>query len=513
MKKTNALIIMDGFGYREERAGNAIVPENIPHVHKLMSSYPCATIGASGLDVGLPHGQMGNSEVGHTNIGAGRIVYQELTRISREIADGTFYENPALLGAVRGALEKGTKLHLIGLVSDGGVHSHIDHVEGLLRLAKKTGLENVFVHCLMDGRDTPPTSGKGYILDLEARMEKVGVGRIASVMGRYWSMDRDNRWDRVKRGYDAIADGVGLEACCAECAMEESYRRGENDEFVQPTVITDDGEPVAKVEEGDSIVFFNFRPDRAREITRAFIEPDFAEFARDGGFKPVHYVSMTQYDVNFKNLEVAFRPQSLDNTLGQIISERGLTQLRIAETEKYAHVTFFFNAGLEQPYPGEDRALIPSPKVATYDLQPEMSAYEVAAEAVARVKSGKYDLMILNFANCDMVGHTGIFDAAYKAVHAVDECVHQVVEAILAQGGAVLLTADHGNAEMMTDPETGEPFTAHTTGPVPLVLIDDSRRGANLRHDGRLADLAPTLLDIMGIPQPPEMTGATLIKK
>ena len=513
MKKTNALIIMDGFGYREERAGNAIVPENVPFVHKLMSSYPSTTIGAGGLDVGLPHGQMGNSEVGHTNIGAGRIVYQELTRISKEIAEGTFYQNPALCGAVRNALDRGTKLHLIGLVSDGGVHSHIDHVEGLLRLAKRMGLDRVFVHCLMDGRDTPPTSGKGYILDLEARMEKVGVGCVASVIGRYWAMDRDNRWDRVKRGYDAMAEGIGMEACCAECAMEESYKRGENDEFVQPTVITEDGEPVAKVEEGDSIVFFNFRPDRAREITRAFIEPDFDAFTRDGGFQPVHYVSMTQYDASFANLEVAFRPQSLDNTLGQLLSDRGLTQLRIAETEKYAHVTFFFNAGVEQPYPGEDRALIPSPKVATYDLQPQMSAYEVAAEAVARVKSGKYDVMILNFANCDMVGHTGIFDAAWKAVHAVDECVRQVVEAILAQGGTVLLSADHGNAELMTDPETGEPFTAHTTNPVPLVYVDDNNRGVELRANGRLADLAPTLLDIMGIPQPAEMTGRSLIVK
>ncbi len=513
MKKTNAIIIMDGFGLRAERNGNCIVPENIPNVGRLMAEYPFTQIGASGMNVGLPDGQMGNSEVGHTNIGAGRVVYQELTRITKEIREGTFFQNPALLGAVKNALNLGTKLHLIGLVSDGGVHSHIDHLEGLLELARRSGLENVFVHCLMDGRDTPPASGKGYIEDLEARMAKVGVGRIATVMGRYWSMDRDNRWDRVKRGYDAMAAGVGSTAASAVEAMQQSYDKGENDEFVQPTVVMQGGKPVATVEAGDSIIFFNFRPDRAREITRAFIEPDFAAFERAGGYKPVHYVSMTQYDATFTGLEIAFFPQSLDNVFGKVLSERGLTQLRIAETEKYAHVTFFFNGGVEEPFAGEDRALIPSPKVATYDLKPEMSAYEVADEAVKRVQSGKYDVMILNFANCDMVGHTGIFDAAWKAVHAVDECVGKVISAILATGGQAIVTADHGNAEMMVDPITGEPFTAHTTGPVPFILVSEQNKAAKLKENGRLCDIVPTLMDVMGMEKPCEMSGESLVAR
>ncbi len=513
MKKTNAIIIMDGFGLRAERNGNCIVPENIPNVGRLMAEYPFTQIGASGMNVGLPDGQMGNSEVGHTNIGAGRVVYQELTRITKEIREGTFFQNPALLGAVKNALNRGTKLHLIGLVSDGGVHSHIDHLEGLLELARRNGLADVFVHCLMDGRDTPPASGKGYIEDLEARMAKLGTGKIATVMGRYWSMDRDNRWDRVKRGYDAMAAGVGSTAVSAVKAMQQSYDKGENDEFVQPTVIMQGGKPVATVEAGDSIIFFNFRPDRAREITRAFIEPDFAAFERDGGYKPVHYVSMTQYDATFTNLEIAFFPQSLDNVFGKVLADRGMTQLRIAETEKYAHVTFFFNGGVEEPFPGEDRALIASPKVATYDLKPEMSAYEVADEAVKRVQSGKYDVMILNFANCDMVGHTGFFDAAWKAVHAVDECVGKVISAILATGGQAIVTADHGNAEMMVDPITGEPFTAHTTGPVPFILVSEQNKNAKLKENGRLSDIVPTLMDVMGMEKPQEMSGESLVVK
>ncbi len=513
MKKTNAIIIMDGFGLRAERNGNCIVPENIPNVGRLMAEYPNTQIGASGMNVGLPDGQMGNSEVGHTNIGAGRVVYQELTRITKEIREGTFFQNPALLGAVKNALNRGTKLHLIGLVSDGGVHSHIDHLEGLLELARRNGLADVFVHCLMDGRDTPPASGKGYIEDLEARMAKLGTGKIATVMGRYWSMDRDNRWDRVKRGYDAMAAGVGSTAVSAVKAMQQSYDKGENDEFVQPTVIMQGGKPVATVEAGDSIIFFNFRPDRAREITRAFIEPDFAAFERDGGYKPVHYVSMTQYDATFTNLEIAFFPQSLDNVFGKVLADRGMTQLRIAETEKYAHVTFFFNGGVEEPFPGEDRALIASPKVATYDLKPEMSAYEVADEAVKRVQSGKYDVMILNFANCDMVGHTGFFDAAWKAVHAVDECVGKVISAILATGGQAIVTADHGNAEMMVDPITGEPFTAHTTGPVPFILVSEQNKNAKLKENGRLSDIVPTLMDVMGMEKPQEMSGESLVVK
>jgi 2,3-bisphosphoglycerate-independent phosphoglycerate mutase len=513
MKKTNAIIIMDGFGLRAERSGNAIVPENIPNVAALMKEYPFASIGASGMDVGLPDGQMGNSEVGHTNIGAGRVVYQELTRITKEIRQGTFFQNPALLGAVKNAQDHETKLHLIGLVSDGGVHSHIDHLEGLLKLCQMNGLGRVFVHCLMDGRDTPPTSGKGYLEDLERRMEKVGAGRIATVMGRYWGMDRDNRWERVKRAYDAIADGRGLAASSGPEAMEQSYGRGENDEFVQPTVIAKNGKAIATVEDCDSIIFFNFRPDRAREITRAFIEPDFSSFARGGGYRPVHYVTMTQYDATFQNIEIAFFPQSLDNVFGQCLGDRGMPQLRIAETEKYAHVTFFFNGGVEQPFPGEDRALIPSPKVATYDLKPEMSAYEVCDEAVRRVQSRKYDVMILNFANCDMVGHTGVFEAAWKAVHVVDECVGKVVSAVLAGGGAAIVTADHGNAELMVDQVSGEPFTAHTTNPVPFIMVDEKRRNAKLRSGGMLCDIVPTLMEVMGMEKPGEMTGESLMVK
>lgn len=513
MKKTYAIVIMDGFGLRSEKSGNAIVPDNIPYIASLMKEYPFTSIGASSMDVGLPDGQMGNSEVGHTNIGAGRVVYQELTRITKDIRDGSFFRNPALLGAVRNAKENGTKLHLIGLVSDGGVHSHIDHLEGLLELCRRNGLDRVFVHCLMDGRDTPPASGRGYLEDLERRMAKVGAGRIATVTGRYWGMDRDNRWERVKRAWDAIAEGKGLTAPSGPAAMRQSYDRGETDEFVQPTVITDaGGKPRATVEDRDSVVFFNFRPDRAREITRAFIEPDFDKFERPGGYRAVHYVSMTQYDATFKNLSVASHPQSLGNVFGKVLADRGLTQLRIAETEKYAHVTFFFNGGVEEPFPGEDRCLIPSPKVATYDLKPEMSAYEVADEAVKRVSSGNYDVMILNFANCDMVGHTGVFDAAWKAVHTVDECVGKVVAAVLATGGAAIVTADHGNAEMMADPETGEPFTAHTTGPVPFILVDEGRKNVKLRSGGRLCDIVPTLMDVMGIGKPGEMTGESLLQ-
>ena len=510
MKQTKALIIMDGFGWRADHEGNAIIPENIPNIERLLANYPSTTIGASGMNVGLPEGQMGNSEVGHTNIGAGRIVYQELTRISKLILDGTFFENPVLLASVQNALDKGTALHLIGLVSDGGVHSHIDHIEGLLQLAQKKGLNRVYVHCLMDGRDTPPTSGKCFLEDLEARMAK-STGSIATVIGRYWGMDRDNRWDRVKRAYDAIACGKGETAASAAQAMQQSYDKGENDEFVQPTVIAKDGKPASTVREGDSIIFFNFRPDRAREITRPFIEPDFASFERECGYVPVHYTCLTQYDATFKNVGIAFTPQSLSNTMGEYLANLGKTQLRIAETEKYAHVTFFFNGGVEKPFDGEDRALIASPKVATYDLKPEMSALEVADEAVKRVLSGNYDLMILNFANCDMVGHTGVFEAAWQAVHTVDACVGRVIDALLSIGGAAIVTADHGNAEMMVDPETREPFTAHTTNPVPCILVDDSRKCAKLRADGKLADLSPTLLDMMGIEKPKEMTGESLI--
>ena len=510
-KTMTALIIMDGFGLRQDPEGNCIVPENIPNLERLMAEYPHGSIGASGMDVGLPDGQMGNSEVGHTNIGAGRVVYQELTRITKAIRDGDFFDNEALRGAFQNAKDNGKKVHLIGLVSDGGVHSHLTHLAGLLEMGKRMGVPDVFVHCLMDGRDTPPSSGKGYIEDLLRDIDRIGVGRIATVTGRYYGMDRDNRWERVQQAWDAIALGQGRTAPDGLAAMQEAYDRGETDEFVKPTVVVKDGAPVATVEAGDSIIFFNFRPDRAREITRAFIEEDFQGFERAGGYRPVYYVTMTQYDATFQHVHIAFTPEKLTNTFGAYIASLGKTQLRIAETEKYAHVTFFFNGGVEKENEGEDRCLVASPKVATYDLQPEMSAYEVTEKAVERIRSGKYDAMILNFANCDMVGHTGVVEAAWKAVHVVDECVGKVVDAILACGGNALITADHGNAEMMIDPETGVPFTAHTTNPVPLILVDPRFKQASIREGGRLSDLTPTMLDMMGLEKPAEMTGSTLI--
>lgn len=513
MKKMTALLILDGFGISKNEEGNAIAQEGIPHIKKYIEEYPTTSIHPSGLDVGLPQGQMGNSEVGHLNIGAGRIVYQEFTRISKAIDDGDFFTNQAFLDAVTSAKKSGGKLHLMGLVSDGGVHSHMDHLVALIKFAKDQGLENVYVHCFMDGRDVPPSSGKDYIVQLEERMRQLNFGKIATVMGRYYSMDRDKRWDRVQKAYDAMAFGRGVTVTSAVAAMETSYEAGDTDEFVLPSVVTEEGRPVATITEGDSVIFFNFRPDRAREITRAFIDPDFDGFPRDKGYFPVFFVSMTQYDATFTNLEVAFKPQSLANTFGAYIAAKGLTQLRIAETEKYAHVTFFFNGGVEEPNPGEDRVLIPSPKVATYDLKPEMSAYEVADAAVERIESGKYDVMILNFANPDMVGHTGVMEAAMKAVETVDECTFKVVEAIRKMGGTALITADHGNCEQMVDPESGGPFTAHTTNEVPLILVDDSRKDAKLRKNGRLADLAPTLLDQLGLPKPAEMTGESLIEK
>ncbi len=510
MKKLTALIIMDGFGINPNEKDNAIAIQGTPNLKALLAKYPNTQLGASGMDVGLPDGQMGNSEVGHTNIGAGRVVYQELTRITKSISDGDFFENEAFLKACAYAKENGGKLHLIGLLSDGGVHSHNTHLYALIELAKRQGLENVYVHGLMDGRDVPPDSGLSYVKQLSAKMAELGFGKIASITGRYWAMDRDKRWDRVGSAFDAIAAGKGLEAESGEQAMEQSYTKGELDEFVKPTVIVENGKPVATIESGDSIIFFNFRPDRAREITRAFIEPDFADFERTGGYRKVCYVCMTQYDATFENVNIAFKPQSLKNTMGEYLASKGLTQLRIAETEKYAHVTFFFNGGVEATNEGEDRALINSPKVATYDLQPEMSAYEVTQEAIARVNSGKYDVMILNFANCDMVGHTGVMDAAIKAVATVDECVGKVVDAILANGGRALITADHGNADQMVDPATGGAFTAHTTFPVPLILVDEENKAAKL-NPGKLCDLAPTMLDLMGIEKPAEMDGVSLV--
>ena len=512
-KKMTALIIMDGFGERAETYGNAIKLAGTPNLDKLEAEYSHTVIGASGMDVGLPDGQMGNSEVGHLNIGAGRIVYQELTRITKSIQDGDFFKVPEFVDACQKAKKNGGKLHLMGLLSDGGVHSHITHLFALIDLAKQQGLDNVYVHCIMDGRDTPPSSGIEYVQQLQDYMDKVHFGKIATISGRFWAMDRDKRWDRIQKAYEAISCGVGDKADCPICAMKNSYKNEKTDEFVVPCVIQEDGKPVATVEAGDSMIFFNFRPDRTREITRAFIDANFSDFERLGGYKPVTFVGMTRYDDTFTNIETAFKPVTLTNTMGEYLAANGKTQLRIAETEKYAHVTFFFNGGVEAPNPGEDRELIPSPKVTTYDLKPEMSAYEVTDKAVELIGSGKYDVMILNFANCDMVGHTGVLEAAEKAVKTVDACVDRVVKAVLATGGQVLITADHGNADMMIDPTTGEPFTAHTTNKVPFILVDPSRKDAKLREGGRLADLAPTMLELMGLPKPAEMTGESLIAK
>ena len=507
MKPVTALIIMDGFGYSPKREHNAIAIQGTPNIMDLLMRYPHTNIQASGMAVGLPDGQMGNSEVGHLNIGAGRIVYQELTRISKSIKDGVFFENAALTAVMEQAKDK--TLHVMGLLSDGGVHSHINHLFAIIEMAKAKGVANVKVHCFLDGRDVPPSSGKDFVIQLADFMKELGYGQIATVTGRYYAMDRDKRWDRVKRAYDAIALGQGVKCDDAATAVQNSYDLGETDEFMQPAVI---GEYTG-VNAGDGMVFFNFRPDRAREITRAFIESDFADFEREGGYKPVHYVAMTQYDETFKNLTIAFPPEGrMVNTLGAYLASQGLKQLRIAETEKYAHVTFFFNGGEEEPNPGEDRVLIQSPKeVATYDEKPEMSAYEVTEKVIECIKSGKYDVVIMNYANCDMVGHTGVEDAVIKAVEAVDNCVARVVEAIRETGGSALITADHGNAEKLVDEETDEPFTAHTNNEVVLIVADDKLRRANLRCDGKLADIAPTLLDMMNVPKPAEMTGESLI--
>ena len=506
MKKPLALIILDGFGYNPSDYGNAIRAAKTPNLDKLFATCPHTLIGASGMDVGLPDGQMGNSEVGHTNIGAGRVVYQELTRITKSISDGDFFQNEALCGAVENCKKNGTALHLMGLLSDGGVHSHNKHLYGLLELAKRAGLGKGYVHCFMDGRDVPPTSGKEYIEELLAKTKEIGVGKIASIMGRYYAMDRDNRWERVEKAYAAMVYGEGETAECPVCAMEKSYAADVTDEFVVPVVCDKEGQ----IHANDSVIFFNFRPDRAREITRTLVDPDFNGFVRKNGFFPLYFVCMTQYDAKMPNVQVAFKPQSLANTFGQYISDKGLTQLRIAETEKYAHVTFFFNGGVEAPCQNEDRALIASPKVATYDLKPEMSAYEVTDELLARLDSGKYDVIILNFANCDMVGHTGVFEAAVAAVEAVDTCLGKVVDKILSMGGRALITADHGNADQMYEPD-GSPFTAHTTNPVPLLLVGD--KDHTLKEGGRLADLAPTMLEMLGLPKPVEMDGKSLLAK
>lgn len=507
-KKPTVLMILDGYGLRDKTEGNAVALANTPVMDKLMAEYPFVKGNASGLSVGLPDGQMGNSEVGHMNMGAGRIIYQELTKITKSIEDGDFFENKALLAACENVKKNDSALHLMGLVSDGGVHSHITHIYGILELAKRQGIEKVYVHCFLDGRDTPPASGKEYVEQLEAKMKEIGVGEVASVSGRYYAMDRDNRWDRVEKAYKALVAGEGNTAESATAGIQASYDEDVTDEFVVPFVVTKDGAATATIKENDSVVFFNFRPDRAREITRTFVDPDFKGFERKNGFFPVNFVCMTQYDATMPNVEVAFKPEVLKNTLGEYVSDKGMTQLRIAETEKYAHVTFFFNGGVEKQYPGEDRILVKSPAVATYDLQPEMSAYEVTDKLVPAIKSGKYDMIILNYANCDMVGHTGVFEAAVKAVEAVDTCVGKVVDAIKEMGGVALITADHGNADKMVA-EDGSPFTAHTTNPVPFCVVNYD---CELREGGRLADIAPTMLQIMGLEQPEEMDGTSLIK-
>ena len=501
------LMILDGYGINENPKANAIAMANTPVMDRLMKQNPNTIIKTSGLDVGLPEGQMGNSEVGHTNIGAGRIVYQELTRITKSIEDGDFFSIPELSAAIENCKKNNSKLHIMGLLSDGGVHSHNRHLYALLELAKRKGFEDVYVHCFLDGRDTPPASGESYIAELEQKMAEKGVGKIASISGRFYAMDRDKRWERLQKAYDALVNGVGEKAGTAAKAIEESYQKEVFDEFVLPTLICNGDEPVATISKNDSVIFYNFRPDRAREITRALTDKDFDAFETKN--LDLFYVCFTNYDETIKNVHIAFKKEELKNTFGEIVSNNGLTQLRIAETEKYAHVTFFFNGGEEKQYKGEDRILVPSPKVETYDMKPEMSAYEVTDKLVEAILSKKYNVIILNYANSDMVGHTGNLDAAIKAVEAVDGCIGRVVEAVEKVGGVLLITADHGNSEQMIDYKTGEPHTAHTTNPVPLVLV-----GKEVKlKPGRLADLAPTMLDIMDIKKPKEMTGESLIEK
>ncbi len=509
MKKPLVLTIMDGFGINPGAKGNAIEAASTPRLDKIFAENPTTQIGASGMDVGLPDGQMGNSEVGHTNIGAGRVVYQELTRITKAANEGEFDKNEAFLGAVENCKKNGSALHLMGLLSDGGVHSHIEHMYGLVEMAKRAGLSEVYIHALLDGRDVPPASAADFIDAANKRLAEIGVGKIATVMGRFYGMDRDNRWDRVGKAYAALVYGEGNHTADAAAAVRESYTVKDEDgkfltdEFVLPTVV--DG--TKRIASGDSVIFFNFRPDRAREITRTFVDPDFTGFERRGGKLDVYYVCMTQYDATMPNVEVAFKPQSLANTMGEYLAKNGKTQLRIAETEKYAHVTFFFNGGVEKQFDGEDRILVASPKVATYDLQPEMSAVPVCDKVCEAIESGKYDVVILNFANCDMVGHTGVFEAAVKAVETVDACVGRVADSTVKMGGVMLLTADHGNADRMIDTD-GTPFTAHTTNPVPFTVIG---MDCKLREGGRLCDIAPTMLKIMGMEQPSEMDGKSII--
>ena len=506
--KVTMLMILDGFGDNKNKDGNAIKLAKKPNIDKLMKKYPNTDIFTSGLHVGLPEGQMGNSEVGHTNIGAGRIVYQELTRITKSIEDGDFFSNPEFIAAIENCKKHNSKLHILGLVSDGGVHSHNRHLYGLLEMAKRRDFEDVYVHCFLDGRDTPPASAETYIAELQEKMKEKGVGKIASLSGRFYAMDRDKRWQRVQKCYDALVNGEGEKAGDPIKAIEDSYQKEVFDEFVVPTVMCNGNEPVAKIEENDSVIFFNFRPDRAREITRALVDPEFDGFETKK--MNLYYVCFTSYDETMPNVHIAFKKEPLKNTFGEVVSEAGLTQLRIAETEKYAHVTFFFNGGEEKQYPGEDRILVPSPKVETYDMKPEMSAYEVTDKVCEALENDKYDVVILNFANTDMVGHTGSLQAAIKAVEAVDECVGKIVKIIEEKQGNLLITADHGNAEQMIDYKTGEPHTAHTTNPVPIILVTANKE-YKLKENGKLADLAPTMLDLMGINKPEEMTGESLL--
>ena len=506
--KVTMLMILDGFGDNKNKDGNAIKLAKTPNIDKLMKKYPNTDIFTSGLHVGLPEGQMGNSEVGHTNIGAGRIVYQELTRITKSIEDGDFFSNPEFIAAIENCKKYNSKLHILGLVSDGGVHSHNRHLYGLLEMAKRRDFEDVYVHCFLDGRDTPPASAETYIAELQEKMKEKGVGKIASLSGRFYAMDRDKRWQRVQKCYDALVNGEGEKAGDPIKAIEDSYQKEVFDEFVVPTVMCNGNEPVAKIEENDSVIFFNFRPDRAREITRALVDPEFDGFETKK--MNLYYVCFTSYDETMPNVHIAFKKEPLKNTFGEVISEAGLTQLRIAETEKYAHVTFFFNGGEEKQYSGEDRILVPSPKVETYDMKPEMSAYEVTDKVCEALENDKYDVVILNFANTDMVGHTGSLQAAIKAVEAVDECVGKIVKIIEEKQGNLLITADHGNAEQMIDYKTGEPHTAHTTNPVPIILVTANKE-YKLKENGKLADLATTMLDLMGIKQPEEMTGESLL--
>lgn len=508
MKKPVVLTILDGFGYTKNTEGNAIFSAGTPNIDTLSAKYPHTLIQASGLDVGLPNGQMGNSEVGHTNIGAGRVVYQDLTRITKSIQDGDFFENKILKEAMYNAKDK--NLHIMGLVSDGGVHSHLEHLKALIDMANKNDVKNVYVHVFTDGRDTDPQSALGFVKDIEDYMNNIGTGRVATISGRYYAMDRDKRWERVQEAYNAIVLSKGNMSESAQGCISDSYAEGVNDEFIVPTVITQDGEAIGKVEDGDSVIFFNFRPDRAREISRAMTDKNFDGFERT--LVPTKFVCMTTYDATMEDVEIAFGPEDIKNTLGEYLSKNGKTQLRAAETEKYAHVTFFFNGGIEEPYAGEDRILIPSPKVATYDLQPEMSAYELLDRLLGAIDEDKYDFIAVNFANPDMVGHTGSIEATEKAIKTVDECVGKLFEKILSKGGSGIITADHGNAELMIDAETKRPITSHSTNPVPFIVVGEEFVGRELLDDGKLSDIAPTVLDMMKMEKPAEITGHSLIK-